>query len=68
MVKKKSKKKSVQSHHISYDPEEKVVMYKGEHWIMTQMNRRKLVSRGFIISLKVWIALHEDLAVHLVVL
>lgn len=60
------KKKSVQEHHISYDPEEKVTMYKGEHWIMTQLNRRKLVSRGFVISLKVWIALHEDLAVHLV--
>jgi len=62
----KKKKKTVQSHHISYDPEEQVTMYKGEHWIITQMNRRKYHSKGFVIALKVFLALHEDQAVHLV--
>ena len=60
------KKSSIQEHHISYDPEHKVVMYKGEHWVITQLNRRKQISRGFIVALKVWIALNEYQALHLV--
>ena len=54
------KKPVVQGHHISYDPEVKVTIYKGEHWLLTQLRRRtKNVSRGFITALKVWIALNE---------
>lgn len=50
----------VQQHHISQDPEVTVIIYKGEHWILTQLARRtKHVSKGFITALKVWIALHE---------
>ena len=48
-----------QEHHISYDPEWKVPIYKGEHWCITQMNRRKNVSVGFLTVLKVFIARHE---------
>ena len=53
------RKTIVQQHHISYNPEVVVTIYKGEHWVLTQIQRRKKVSRGFITSLKVWIAEHE---------
>ena len=52
----------VQKHHISYDPEVTVLLYKGEHWIMTQLQRRKKISKGFVQALKVWLALHESKA------
>lgn len=50
----------VQRHHISYDPEVMVFLHKGEHWILTQLQRRKKISKGFIKALKVWMALHES--------
>jgi len=50
----------VQNHHISYDPEVTVFIYKGEHWMLTQLQRRKKISKGFIKALKVWMALHES--------
>lgn len=49
----------VQEHHISYNPEVKVKIYKGEHWLLTQLQRRKKVSVGFIRALKVWMAINE---------
>ena len=55
-------KKVTQKHHISYNPEWKVPIYKGEHWCLTQMQRRVNVSVGFITSLKVFIARHEHSA------
>ena len=62
-----TKKKSViQGHHLIYPNEkhkqEEVVenIYKGEHWIITQLGRRKKISKGFIKSIKLWILLNED--------
>jgi len=53
-------KVTIQEHHISYDPEVTVLIFKGEHWLLTQLRRRtKNISKGFITSLKVWIALNE---------
>ena len=50
----------IQEHHISHDPEITVKIFKGEHWILTQLERRtKNISKGFITALKVWIALNE---------
>lgn len=54
------KKTVIQQHHISYDPEVKVTIYKGEHWILTQLQRRKKISAGLIKALKVFVALHEN--------
>lgn len=55
-----------QEHHISYDPEVVVKIYKGEHWLLTQLQRRtRHISKGLIKSLKVWLALNEDKAVQL---
>ena len=62
------KKLITQKHHIIYESEahkqkeEVVKIYKGEHWLVTQMNRRKNISKGFIKHLKVWLALNEDRA------
>ena len=54
-----------QDHHISYTPNIVVTMYKGEHWIITQILRRRRFSKGFIKALKVLIALEEDKAFNL---
>ncbi len=62
------KKLIVQKHHIIYESEkhkqkeEVVKIYKGEHWLVTQMNRRKNISKGFIKHIKVWLALNEEKA------
>lgn len=37
-----------------------MAVYKGEHWILTQLQRRKRISRGFVKAIKAWLALHED--------
>ena len=42
------------------------MLYKGEHWAITQLQRRKNVSKGFIKALKYWINEMEDSAVELV--
>jgi hypothetical protein len=55
----KKKRQVIQRHHISYDPEITVALTRGEHWAVTQLNRHKRPSRGFITCLKVFIALHE---------
>lgn len=62
---KKKHSKVIQEHHISYNPEVKVIVYKGEHWLLTWMNRRRRISKGFIQSLKQWILEHEKEAVEL---
>jgi len=42
----------IQNHHISYNPEVKVQVFKGEHEILTLIQRRKRFSKGFLISLR----------------
>ena len=55
----------IQKHHICYDPEIVVPIYKGEHWVITQLSRRKNISQGFCTALKVWLALNEKKAKNL---
>ena len=66
MVKKK-RALIVQPHHIRYPDDPKgewvVPMYKGEHWVMGQLNRRKNVSLGFITALEEWIGRNVEKAV-----
>lgn len=58
----------IQKHHLIYadekhkQREETVKLYRGEHWVIVQLNRRKNISKGFIKSLKLWILLNEDKA------
>jgi lipopolysaccharide biosynthesis regulator YciM len=40
-------------------------VYQGEHYVLTQLQRRKYISRGFIKSLKYFVALNEDRAIDL---
>ncbi len=64
-------KKVIQRHHLIYEnPDHKqrgefVDLYKGEHWAITQLQRRTNFSKGFIKALKHWILLNEDKAVDL---
>ncbi len=59
-------KQEIQKHHISYDPEIIVKIYKGEHWAITCMNRRKKnMSKGFLRCLQKYIDEHKDMAVDL---
>ena len=67
----KRNKPIVQEHHIVYENEEhnqkevKVKIYKGEHFLLTHLNRRKNISKGFIKCLKIWIALNEENSLNL---
>jgi len=55
----------VQTHHINYGsldgtiPEVTVRVWKGEHFILTLMSRRKRVSKGFIEALQGFISKNE---------
>lgn len=64
-VKSLPKKPVVQKHHISYVPERVVYIYKGEHFILTQLQWRKYISQGLIESLKQFIQDYEHLAMPL---
>ena len=59
------RKTIIQTHHISYEPSVTVNIYKGEHWILSQLQRRKKHSRGFIKALKIWINMNEEEAIWL---
>jgi hypothetical protein len=56
----------IQNHHIIYANKEHkqedcmVMIYKGEHFVLTQLQRRRNISKGFIKALKHWIILNED--------
>lgn len=56
--------RAIQEHHIRYEPEETVTIYKGEHKILTLMQwyEKNSVSKGFIRALKKWIRQNESRA------
>lgn len=62
---KRSKKRVVQRHHITYEPERVVFVYKGEHWVLTRLQWRKRVSEGFIEALEQYIKDKRSIAVNL---
>jgi len=55
----------IQEHHITYTPEYTVKVYKGEHWIITQMQRRKNWSKGAITAMRYILNQAENKAVDL---
>ena len=66
----KSKKQVIQGHHISYpdEPDGEIIVkiYKGEHWAITVLNRRKKnMSKGFLRCLQKYIDEHKEDAVDL---
>jgi hypothetical protein len=69
MARKKHRKQPnktvVQNHHITYNPEWIVPIFKGEHYILSLMSWRKKTSQGFIIALKEYIRTHEELTINL---
>jgi|TARA_Y100000310_G_C20471570_1_gene710317 hypothetical protein len=65
-----AKKQVIQKHHISYpnDPDGEITvnLYKGEHWAITVLNRRKKnMSKGFLRCLQKYINEHKEDAVDL---
>jgi hypothetical protein len=70
MTKKKQRRKQpqktvIQNHHITYNPEWMVPVFKGEHLILTHMSWRKKISNGFITALKEYIRTHETTTTNL---
>lgn len=65
MKRKYKKKKQFVVHHISYKPERTVNIYHGEHMILTRLQWRNKVSKGFIQALKEWIDEHRKMATEL---
>lgn len=59
------KKPVIQEHHISYEPERTVLIYKGEHYILTLLQWRRYISKGLIESLKQFVKDYKHLAVPL---
>lgn len=60
-----ARKPVIQKHHISYNPDVWVWVFKGEHMLLDGrmgLNRRQNISRGFIIALDTWLAQHRHLA------
>ena len=56
------KKPVIQRHHITYNPVRTVLIYKGEHYILTQLQWRRYVSKGLIIALQQFIKDYKHLA------
>ena len=63
----------IQTHHLEYQRKDEVSekegktvrLYKGEHWAITQMQRRKRISKGFLKALRHWIREVEENAIDL---
>ena len=60
-----SSKTVIQEHHVTYDPEWTVMVFKGEHFILSHLQWRKKFSKGFLIALHDFIRTHEGVAVNL---
>ncbi len=52
----------IQEHHITYSPEKTVLVYKGEHYILTQLQWRRYISKGLIDALRQFIKDYKHLA------
>ena len=61
----KTNRPVIQDHHISYEPPWIVTVWRGEHFILSQIQWRKRYSKGFITSLKEFIRLNENSAFEL---
>jgi len=57
--KKRGTKTVIQNHHLLYEERDGrdwvVPLFRGEHWIITQMERRKRVSKGFLTCLRKYV-------------
>ena len=59
------KKPVIQEHHISYEPEKTVLIYKGEHYILTLLQWRRFMSKGMMQALTQFVKDYKHLAVPL---
>ena len=61
-IKAMPQKPIIQEHHITYEPERTVLIYKGEHYILTLLQWRRYISKGFIRALEQFIKDYKHLA------
>ena len=61
---KKNRKRGyiTQSHHISYNPEKIVKIFRQEHFWLTRMGWAKRVSKGFLMALRNFIKENKERA------
>ena len=52
----------IQEHHITYAPERTVLVYKSEHYILTQLQWRRYISKGLIVALQQFVKDYKHLA------
>ena len=54
--------RSTQTHHISYQPEITCTVFKGEHQVLTLLNRmyKNPPSKCFVEQLQLWLGYHYD--------
>ena len=64
-IKGKPKKPVIQEHHISYEPEKTVLIYKGEHYILTLLQWRRYMSKGMMQALTQFVKDYKHLAISL---
>ena len=53
----------VNRHHLSYEPEIIVRIYRKEHWLFTYLGRLNPISRGLIRGLRHWIKQNKNRAI-----
>jgi len=62
----KKKKSIINKHHISYDPEIVVKIWKGEHQILTRLSwTKRAPSKAFVIEIKKWLKENQHKAIDL---
>ena len=52
-----------QNHHLSYDPEIIVRVFRKEHWVFTMLDRFNPISEGLIKGLRYWVRKNKNRAI-----
>ncbi len=53
----------IQTHHLSYEPEITVKVFRKEHWVFTMLDRFNPISEGLIKGLRYWVKENKDRAI-----
>ena len=61
----KTNRPVIQEHHITYTPPRTVIVYRGEHFVLSQLQWRKRVSKGLLEALEQFIIDNKEEAFEL---
>ena len=53
----------IQRHHLCYDPEKAVRVFRKEHWLFTYLGRLNPISKGLIRGLRYWVKENKNRAI-----